>query len=165
MLESRAIIENSSERWCDEVAFSNLPSWIWGPAQRPVFIFLCERVCAGCRGEPGLAGLHKCLLSRYLLLIYYFLSYRRNLTRQLKFVGFIMALFQAHLEVVIFQSVFSSKYYIKSIINKELRFIYWRIFLVTLFILCNNLEEPEMGDNPIIIYICYFANEYLFLTP
>lgn len=22
-----------------------------------------------------------------------------------------------------------------------------------------------MGDNPIIIYICYFANEYLFLTP
>lgn len=105
-LESQAMIENSSERWCDEVAFSNLPSWIWGPAQRPVFIFLCERVCSGCRGEPGLAGLHKCLLSQYLLLIYYFLSYRRNLTRLLKFVGFIMALFQ-HILKWLFFKVFS----------------------------------------------------------
>lgn len=68
----------------------------------------------------------------------------------------------AHLEVVIFQNVFSLKYCIKSIIDKELRFIYWRLLLVTLFILYNNLEEPEI-DNLIIIYICYFANEYLFL--
>ena len=70
----------------------------------------------------------------------------------------------AHLEVVIFQNVFSLKYCIKSIINKGLRFIYWRLLLVTLFILNNNLEEPEIGDNLIIIYICHFANEYLFLT-
>ena len=61
----------------------------------------------------------------------------------------------AHLEVVIFQNVFSLKYCIKSIIDKELRFIYWRLLSVTVFILYNNLEEPEIG-NLIIIYICYF---------
>lgn len=41
----------------------------------------------------------------------------------------------------------------KSIIDKELRLIYWRTVLITLFILRDNLGEPEMGDN-LIIYMC-----------
>lgn len=54
-------------------------------------------------GGTGLAGLHNCLLSKYLLLIYYFLSYRKNLAGQLEFACFIMALFQHILKWLFFK--------------------------------------------------------------
>lgn len=102
-LESvREASNNWKSKWicCNGMAFK-ICLRSYGVQHNDQFLFFpCECVCSGDRA--WLTGLHTCLLSQCLLLIYYFLSYR-NLTRQLEFVDFTMALFQHILKWLFFK--------------------------------------------------------------
>lgn len=102
MLENEAMTEHPNECWCDHVAFSNLLSPEWGLVQWPAFISLGECVCV-LRREESLLGRSPQQSPEPLSSANLLLFITEEELGQREFVGFIMSLFQHNLKWLFFK--------------------------------------------------------------